>query len=142
MIKKPVLATALALALAIAGLSAWAQMGPMGGPQGGGQMGRGPMSADQRLQMLTRQLNLTPDQQAKIKPILESESQQMQGLHQDSSLSSEDRMSKMKQIRQSANDQINSNLNSDQQQKFQEMMSHQGHGGPHGTPPASTPPPQ
>jgi Spy/CpxP family protein refolding chaperone len=130
----------LTMVFAIVGVSAWAQMGP----PGGGQMGHGPMTADQRMQMLTKQLNLTADQQEKIKPILESESQQMQALHQDSSLSREDRMSKMQQIRQSSNEQIKSNLNSDQQQKFDEMMSHQGHGGPHGAPPSgqSTPPPQ
>jgi periplasmic protein CpxP/Spy len=144
MMKKLILLIALATALAIVGFAAWAQMGPAGGGPGGGQMGRGPMSPDQKLQMLTKQLNLTSDQQAKIKPILESESQQMQTLRQDSSLSSEDRMSKMRQIRQSSNEQIKSNLNGDQQQKFEEMMSHQGHGGPHGAPPSgqSAPPPQ
>jgi len=142
--KKLILPATLALVLVIAGPFAWAQMGPMGGGQGGGQMGHGPMSPDQKLQMLTQQLSLTTDQQAKIKPLLESESQQMQALHQDSSLSREDRMSKMQQIRQGTNDQIKPILTSDQQQKFQEMMSHQGHGGPHGAPPSgqSAPPPQ
>ena len=144
MIKKLMLPATLALALAIAGVSAWAQMGPTGGGPGGGQMGHGPMSPDQKLQMMTSQLNLTTDQQAKIKPILESESQQMQALHQDSSLSREDRMSKMQQIRQGTNEQIKPILTSDQQQKFSEMMSHQGRGGPHGAPPPgqSTPPQQ
>jgi periplasmic protein CpxP/Spy len=144
MIKKLTLPATLALVLAIAGVSAWAQMGPPAGGPGGGQMGRGPMSPEQKLQMLTKQLNLTSDQQEKIKPILESESQQMQTLRQDSSLSGEDRMSKMREIRQNANDQIKSNLTTDQQQKFAEMMSHQGHGGPRGAPPSGqgAPPPQ
>ena len=142
--KKLILPVTLALVLAIAGSCAWAQMGPTGGGPGGGPMSRGPMSSDQKLQMLTQQLSLTNDQQAKIKPILESESQQMQALHQDSSLSREDRMSKMQQIRQGTNDQIKPILTSDQQQKFQEMITHQVRGGPHGAPPAgqSTPPPQ
>jgi periplasmic protein CpxP/Spy len=104
MMKKLILPAALAMALATAGVSAWAQMAPMGGGQGGGQMSRGPMSADQKLQMMTKQLNLTSDQQEKIKPILENESQQMQALHQDSSMAQEDRMGKMKTIRQSTND--------------------------------------
>jgi len=134
--KKLILPAALAMVLALVAVSAWAQgqMGP------GGQMGRGPMSPDQRLQMLTQQLNLTADQQAQIKPLLESESQQMQTLRQDSSLSPQDRMSKMQQIRQSTNDHIKPILNSDQQQKFQEMTSHQGRGGPHGAPPPGPPP--
>ncbi len=141
--KKLIALTALAMALTVVGGSAWAQMGP--GP-GGGPGGHGPMSPDQRLQMMTKQLDLTADQQQKIKPLLESESQQMQTLHQDTSLSQEDRMSKMKQIRQSTNEQIKSSLNPDQQQKFDEMMSRHGHahGGPGEAPPAgqSTPPPQ
>ena len=78
MMKNLILPATLALVLAIAGPCAWAQMGPMGGGQGGGQMGPGPMGPDQKLQMLTNRLSLTTDQQAKIKPILESESQQMQ----------------------------------------------------------------
>ncbi len=139
--KKLIALTALAVALTVAGGSARAQMGPGPGPGG-----HGPMSPDQRLQMMTKQLNLTADQQQKIKPLLESESQQMQTLHQDTSLSQEDRMSKMKQIRQGTNEQIKSSLNPDQQQKFDEMMSHHGHahGGPGEAPPAgqSTPPPQ
>ena len=70
----------------------------------------------------------------------------MQALHQDTSLSQEDRMSKMQQIRQSTNEQIKLSLNPDQQQKFDEMMSRHGHGhgGPGGALPQgqSTPPPQ
>ena len=50
-------------------------------PQGGGQWQRGQMpTPEQRLQRMTQALNLTEDQQAKIKPILENESTQMQGL--------------------------------------------------------------
>ena len=144
MMKKSLLPAALMMATLLIVVSAWSQ-GQMGPGQGGGQMGRGPMSPDQRLQMLTKRLNLTADQQEKIKPMLESESQQMQALHQDSSLSREDRMSKMTQIRQSTNDQIKSSLNPDQQQKFEQMMSRQAHHhGPGGAPPPgqSTPPPQ
>ncbi len=141
MMKKLILPATLAIAIALMGVSAWAQ-GQMAPGQGGGQMGHGPMSADQRLQMLTKRLNLTADQQEKIKPMLESESQQMQALHQDTSLSQADRMSKMKQIRQGTNEQIKSTLTSDQQQKFVEMMSHQGHGGMGGPPPAGQSPPQ
>jgi len=144
---KKLILSLLATALALGGVSAWAQMeqgqaGGQGSPMGHGQ----PMSPDQRLQMMTKQLNLTADQQQKIKPLLESQNQQMQALRADTSLSSEDRMSKMMQIRQSTNDQIKSSLNPDQQQKFEQMMSRQGHrhGGPGEGPPSgqSAPPPQ
>jgi Spy/CpxP family protein refolding chaperone len=123
----------------------YAQMGP---EQSGGQWGHGPgqpMTADQRLQRMTKQLNLSDAQQQQIKPILENEAKQMQGLHEDSSLSQQDRMSKMMQIRQSTSEQIKPILNADQQQKYSQMMSRQGHG--HGgmgqnQPQGEAPPPQ
>jgi len=116
---------AVALAVTIGAASACAQMA-----QGGGEWGHGqPMSADQRLQMMTKQLNLTSDQQQQVKPILENEQQQMQALHQDSSLSQQDRMGKMRQIRESTASQVKPILNADQQAKYQQMMSHQGHRG-------------
>lgn len=107
-------------------------------PQGGGQQwGRGqgqPMTADQRLQRMTQQLNLTDAQQQQIKPILESETTQMDSLRQDTSLSQPDRMSKMMAIRQNSASQIKPILNADQQKKYDEMMSHRGRG-PGGMPP-------
>jgi len=44
-------------------------------------------SADQHLQMLTEKLNLTDDQKAKLKPILQDQMQQMKTVREDSSLS-------------------------------------------------------
>jgi periplasmic protein CpxP/Spy len=127
--KKKLLQAAMILALLTGSAAVYAQMGP---DQGGGQMGHGPrpMSADQRLQHMTKQLNLSDAQQQQIKPILENEEKQMQALHSDSSLSQQDRMSKMMQIRQDTSSQIKPILNSDQQQKYEEMMSHHGHMGP------------
>lgn len=123
-VQAAVIFTVLAVSTAV-----YAQMGP---EQSGGQMGHGPgqpMTADQRLQRMTKQLNLSDAQQQQIKPILENEAQQMQALREDSSLSQPDRMSRMQQIRQGTSNQIKPILNADQQQKYEEMMSHQGHGG-------------
>src|SRR5579884_4018662 len=47
-----------------------------------GAHGRG-MSSEEQLKHLTKTLNLTADQQAQIKPILDSSHQQMQQIHQD-----------------------------------------------------------
>jgi Spy/CpxP family protein refolding chaperone len=86
-----------------------------------------PPSPEQRLQHMTKTLNLTPDQQEKIKPILENEQTQMQGLHQDTSMAKPDRMAKAQQIRQGSNDQIQQILTPDQQQKWSQMQAqHQG----------------
>ena len=87
------------------------------------------MSADQRLQHMTKQLNLSDAQQQQIKPNSENEDKQMQALHSDSSLSQQDRMSKMMQIRQDTSSQIKPILNSNQQQKYEEMIRH-SHMGP------------
>jgi Spy/CpxP family protein refolding chaperone len=149
--KQLFLRSALALTVLLGGSMAYAQMGQGGGyGQGGyGQGGYGQggghdhgqgMSADQRLEMMTKQLNLTSDQQQQIKPILENESQQMESLHSDSSLSQQDRMSKMQAIRENTNSQIKPILTSEQQTKWQQMMERHGkHGGmergPQGAPP-------
>ncbi len=136
--KQVFLRSALALAVVFGGATAYAQMGgPGGGPYGQHQ----PMSADQHLQMLTQQLDLTSDQQAQIKPILENESQQMESLRSDTSLSQQDRMSKMHEIRQNTAEQIKPILTQEQQTKWEQMMSHQGHRGmgPGGGAPPQTP---
>src|SRR5664279_3261742 len=110
--------------------------------QGSGPSGRGPgqgMTADQRLERMSKQLNLSEAQQQQIKPILENESTQMQALRDDTSLSQQDRWSKMTQIRQQFAGQIKPILNADQQKQFDEMMSRQGRGrGPGG--PGQAPP--
>ena len=136
--KKFIFHAAVACAFLTAAAALYAQMPEN---QGGGQWGHGqPPTVDQRLQRMTQQLNLSEDQQQKIKPILENESTQMSGLRADTSLSQEDRMAKMKQIRESTGSQINPILNADQQKKYAEMMSHMGRGRGQGAPPSGAPP--
>jgi hypothetical protein len=64
----------------------------------------------------------------------------MESLHSDSSLSQQDRMSKMQAIRENTNSQIKPILTSEQQTKWQQMVERHGkHGGtergPQGAPP-------
>ncbi len=141
--KKALLCALLVLAITCCSSALYAQM--MGGPGQGGRDGHHrPMSPEDRLRHMTQVLNLTEDQQQKIKPILENESQQMQGIRQDTSLSHEERWSKMQQIRQNTNTQITPILNSDQQKKFEEMQSRHmgppGSGAGTGTAPPAQPP--
>ena len=84
-------------------------------------------SPEQRLQRMTQQLGLTEAQQQKIKPLLESESQQMQAVQQDASISQPDKWTKTKQIRQSTTDQVKPILTADQQKKFDEMQTQHPH---------------
>ena len=88
--------------------------------------------------MLTQQLNLTSDQQEKIKPILEDESKQMESLRSDSSLTQQERRSKMQEIRQNTNSQIKPILDTEQQTQWQQMMATRARGRPDGVPAAAS----
>jgi Spy/CpxP family protein refolding chaperone len=97
-----------------------------------------------RTEMLTRHLNLTSDQQAKVQDILKSEQTQMEKLHSDSSISKEDRRSKMMDIHKASDDQIRELLDANQQKKFDAMqakreqwMQNHHHGQAPGAPPES-----
>ncbi len=81
----------------------------------------GAMTPESRLKMLTEKLDLTEDQQAKLKPILEDESTQMKTLHDDTSLAPEDKRAKMKELHGSSTEKINAVLTPDQQSKWKQM---------------------
>jgi periplasmic protein CpxP/Spy len=112
---------------------------------GGGRFGRQPMDPDQQIARMTKRYNLSADQQTQIKPILVSTQQQVQALRADTSLSRDDKMAKMKSIRDDSSTKISALLNdtqkkqfADDQQRMQERMQ-QGGGGPAGAPPAAPP---
>ena len=117
--------------------------------QGNGGSHHGPPDPAQRTHELTRKLKLTADQQAKVQDILQSEHAQMETLHQDSSLSQQDRHTKMMDIHKSGDAQIRALLDSTQQEKWDEMQAKreqwgQGHhhGPPAGGDQQAPPPPQ
>ncbi len=74
-----------------------------------------------RLEWLSKELNLTDDEKAKLKPILEDESKQMHAAHADTSLTQDQKRDKMKQIHETTNSQIDDILTSEQQKKFAEL---------------------
>ena len=93
-------------------------------PQEHGAMGgstMAPMTPENRLKMLTEKLNLTEDQQAKLKPILEDQSKQMKVLHDDASLAPADKQAKMKEVHESSIEKMNAVLTPDQQAKWKQM---------------------
>ena len=97
------------------------QQGPP--PQENGMHRRGPMDPAERTRELTKHLNLTSDQQSKVREIYESARSQMEGLHHDSSLSQEQRHSKMMEIHKNADAEVRSLLDSRQQKKWDEMQA-------------------
>jgi len=78
-------------------------------------------TAESRLEEMSKQLNLTDDQRAKLKPILQDEVQQLQAVHNDASLSQDQKKAKAKEIHAASKPQINSVLTPDQQKQWKEM---------------------
>jgi periplasmic protein CpxP/Spy len=95
------------------------QAAPAEGPHGRG----GHFDPEKQTQMLTKQLNLTSDQQPKVLDILKSQQSQMESLRSDTSLSQQDRRSKMMDIRKTSDDQIRALLDSNQQKKWDQMQA-------------------
>lgn len=84
-------------------------------------MGSAATSPDAHFQMLSEKLNLTDEQKTKLKPMFEQQGQQMKAVKDDTSLSPEQKKTKMKSIHESFSDQINAVLTPEQQTKFKEM---------------------
>jgi protein CpxP len=112
----------VAVTMAVAPTSLAVQTAPAAqehGAMGGSMMG--PMTPENRLKMLTEKLNLTEDQQAKLKPIIEDQSKQMKAIHNDTSLAPADRQAKMKDLHESSIEKMNAILTPDQQAKWKQM---------------------
>jgi Spy/CpxP family protein refolding chaperone len=118
-----------------------------GGPGEGGR--RGSMSPDDQLKRMTKDLNLTADQQSKIKPILADEQKKMEDLRNDSSGDRQAMRGKMMEIRKDTNDQVRAQLDDKQKEKFdKEQQERQdrpqgrrgGPGGPGGDNQGGNPP--
>jgi Spy/CpxP family protein refolding chaperone len=75
----------------------------------------------QKLQQISSQLNLTDDQKTQLKPILQSEYQQLKGVKDDTSLSPEQKQAKTKEIHQTYKSQISNVLTPEQQKKWAAM---------------------
>ena len=140
-ISKGVLGIALGMALSGFALAQNGGDQPQGPPpQQQEGMRRGPggpggrMNPEERLKRMTADLNLTADQQAKIKTIMESEKTKMDALRDDTSVEGDAKREKAMGIRKDTNSQIRAVLTADQQAKFdkqqEEMRNRRGNGGP------------
>lgn len=144
-----ILTLLLALPIMAAGVpAAQYQGGGSGGGQGGGGR-RGMMSPDDQLKRMTKDLNLTADQQTKVKPILVEEQKKMEDLRSDSSGDRQTMRGKMMQIRQDTNQQVRALLDDKQKEKFDKqeqeredrMQNRRGPGPGPGGPDGNNPPP-
>ncbi len=121
-LKSFALATALCMGLGTGAALAQDATTPQDAPAGQEMHhGRGPMSPDEQLAHMTKALNLTADQQTQIKPLLEARRQQMMQMHEDTSLTREDRMTKFKALDDDTHSKIAAVLDDKQKAKFQKM---------------------
>jgi periplasmic protein CpxP/Spy len=112
--------------LTVAGSAAFAQSdSPAQPPSAMAPAGHRGINPDEQLARMTKDLNLTSDQATQIKPILVTRQQQMQTLRQDQSMSQEDKMAKMKSLRDDSNSKISAVLNDTQKQQFGDMQAKQ-----------------
>jgi protein CpxP len=130
MLKQSLVILAAAGLISIAGPFATAQNNPSSSndqqsptSQENGRRHHGPPDPAERTRELTKHLRLNSDQQAKVQDALVSQRSQMESLHQDASLSQQDRHSKMMEIRKSTDQQIRGLLDSNQQRKWDAMQA-------------------
>src|SRR6266853_376259 len=89
-----------------------------------GQMAAHP-SIDDQVQSLAQQLNLSADQQAKVKTALEDQHTQAMNVVQDSAMSRDDKIQKIHTIREGTINKVRTALNDDQKKKFDVMVQQQ-----------------
>jgi len=81
-----------------------------------------PVTID-RSAALANFLKLSDDQREKVKPILEEELEQQRALRQDKTVTPENRMAKIKEIRESTSAKVKPILNDEQWQKWDRMRN-------------------
>lgn len=110
------------LAACLFAMAAGAQQNPPA-QEGGDHKHAGQMrSSDDMVQDLTTKLNLTADQQTKIKSILDENHEQMRATMNDQSLSKEDKHAKMKSMHDAIHAKVREVLTNDQKPKFDAMV--------------------
>lgn len=77
-----------------------------------------PETADQRLANLKQQVNLTPAQEKKVKPIIEKYVADINAIRNDTKATKEEKDAKRNALRKQYNDQINAILTPEQQAKW------------------------
>jgi hypothetical protein len=124
---------------------------PQSTPQG--QPGQTPAqpvrpTIDDQVQMLTQDLGLNPEQQTKMRSILQEQHQQAMTIVEDGTLSREEKVQKIRALREATIDKTRAMLNDEQKKKLEEMLNPpqqapppSGQPAPGANPPPSTAPP-
>ena len=118
------LATGTILIVALASVAQQTATAPGRGESQDHSQNSGPAALptiEQHLQMLSEKLDLTAEQQAKIRPILQRMQEEGQSVMRDTSLSDQARHDKMKSVRDKADKQTRPILDKEQKKKLDEL---------------------
>lgn len=80
-----------------------------------------PSGAAQKLAMVAKVLNLTPEQKAKLAPILEAEAPKVKALKENTSLSPMQKLDALRAIHQQTDPQVQAILTAQQYTQWEEM---------------------
>jgi len=80
------------------------------------------MEAMGELRALTAQLNLTPEQREKVRPVVTEEGEQLRVIRLDEHLTPEQRLQKSREVRVAYQPKIAALLTPEQQEKFKKMQ--------------------
>lgn len=83
-------------------------------------------NVDERLRVLSNRLNLSREQQASVKPILDDQYVQSQAVKQDGSLSQDDKTNKLREVQEASSSKIRTLLDDSQKQKYAELEQEMG----------------
>ena len=95
----------------------------------------------ENLKKMAKELNLTADQQSKIEAIHQQAREALKALHDDTTLSEDQKHAKMKELRKSTEDQVHALLTPEQQAKAKELREKHGRHGDKGDKPGGEKPP-
>ncbi len=128
------------LLLGVSGTAALALYNPAQSQSPGQEHHRHPMDVDSQLAHLTKTLDLSTDQQSKIRPLLVDHQQKEQALHQDQSVPQEQLRTKAHAISDETHKQIEALLTDEQKQKMKAMQERRRRHDQNGQPGTSTRP--
>ena len=121
------------------------QTAQTGGPAKGAAQGVGLPDVGDQLKVLTQKLDLSVDQQPKVKTILQELRDATQKLVQGETMSDEQLLEKVRPLRMKANEQLREVLSDDQKKKLDQYLRgphSEMHGNLSGTTPPATGRPQ
>lgn len=121
MIKLPLVAVVFALAIPFTQAQDAGTPPPPAGENAGKHDGAGKGKRGDRFKMLAEKLELTEDQKAKIKPILEEEMKAIKAVMDDTSLDREAKRPKIDEIRKSYREKLLPLLTPEQVKKLEDI---------------------